>query len=169
MEEQPFDPVQAEQREIDLAIERGFHFTLETKGFFGRLKKQNFHVNPPTLRTMVRLNRIFLELKFSEEDMKRDWMNVTKDVVIDNAKLLAEVVAIAVLNGRKVTVEEEMKLTNYFFENLTSQKLGQIMKLIYITTNISDFITSIRSLYVHPRITAPTLVEENQETEDQQD
>jgi hypothetical protein len=160
-QDENFDPVQAERNEIRQMLQKGVEFKVPTKNFWGKPIEKVFTVQQPTLRTLIKLNEIYLEMKFSEEELKEDWMNISKQSVLRNAKFISKVAAVAVLNSNHSTERDVQKLADFFLDNVTPQKLFQIVGIISQMSNIADFINSIRSLYINARMTAPNLVEEN--------
>jgi len=168
MQEQNFDPVQAERQEINNLIERGVEFTVECQSFFSKIlgkKQRKFVIQQPYLGTLDYLAAEFIEMRFDEEALKEDWFSEGKRMVSQDAKRCARVAAIAVLNGRWKLKFLIPFYATYFLWHMTPSKLSKLTSIIFQTANIVDFIGSIRYLSIKERMTAPNLIEINQETE----
>lgn len=177
-----------EREELNRLIGRGATFTVEdvrfhvVKRFFGLWRKKvpetykrEFRIEEPTLGTLDRLAREWVELEIDEEKLKgTDGMRAARTMAARHAMRCAKVVAIAVLGsdylipksnkGGYVTYKEDNKtlgvLTALFYRTIKPSLLHQLVILISTMCNLADFINSIR-LMSCDRTTMPTLVEGN--------
>jgi hypothetical protein len=177
-----------EREELNRLIGRGATFTVEDvrfhveKRFFGLWRKKapetykrEFRIEEPTLGTLDRLAREWVELEIDEEKLKgTDGMRAARTMAARHAMRCAKVVAIAVMGsdylipkfnkGGFVTYKEDDKtlgvLTALFYRTIKPSLLHQLVILISTMCNLADFINSIR-LMSCDRTTMPTLVEEN--------
>lgn len=178
----------SEREELNRLIGRGATFTVEDvrfhveKRFFGLWRKKvpetykrEFRIEEPTLGTLDRLAREWVELEIDEEKLKgTDGMRAARTMAARHAMRCAKVVAIAVLGsdylipksnkGGYVTYKEDNKtlgvLTALFYRTIKPSLLHQLVILISTMCNLADFINSIR-LMSCDRTTMPTLVEGN--------
>lgn len=165
------EALEKEQSELRQLIQQGVTFDVTVtyrkrrKGwreFFGAKErvreKKVFRIEEPTLSTLDRLSQIWLELEIDEAKMNdNEYLNVAKQLAAKNAKLLARMVAIAVLGedyykvssrGDSFRRREDTKrvnaLTSLFYHSVKPSDLFTLAVLITNVSNLGDFINSIR-------------------------
>lgn len=161
MEEEQFDKLGAEQRELDVLLGRGVHFDVPARSLIARLQKKKtrrFEIHQPYLGTLDLLSQEFLRMGFDEQQLADDAFGESKRLVLRNARRAARVVAIAVLNSRWKCLFLTGLLAQYFVWRVTPAKLAQLAMLISQVSNLGDFTNSIRLLSVN-RTTNPALME----------
>jgi hypothetical protein len=155
--EQEKTALEMERAELNLLIQRGFHFTVTV----GRRKK-TFEIHEPTLDVLDRISGISLDMAINEDELtqgKSDIIASTHRMVKDNVKRQAAIIAIAVLGEScytnipilkhvlKVFYRIRLrKLTDLFLHTIKPSKLVEISLTITNTSNIADFIVSMRLL-----------------------
>ena len=181
--------LELERDELNRIVNNGVTFEVEdveahvTKTrFFGLLKKRElvkvtktFKIEEPTLGTLDRLSREWVELAIDEESLKgKDGMKIARSMTANNALRCAKVIAIAVIGSEYmipvtdkngvVRIREDVKrlneLTSLFARTIKPSRLYQIYILIQTMCNLGDFLNSIR-LMSADRTTMPFRIEEN--------
>jgi hypothetical protein len=169
------DDLELERQELNLLIQKGVKFDINIKirerikgikGLFGKKKiiEKNiiYEIYEPTLSVLDRISEIALDMIINEEDFKNenDILTKARQLTRENAKRLARMVAIAVLGEdyhilelsksnrtvRHNNDKELNRLTDVFFHSLTPSKLIGLASIITNTSNLSDFINSMRLL-----------------------
>ena len=181
--------LELEREELNRIVNNGVTFEVEDveamvtkRSFFGLFKKRElvkvtkkFKIEEPTLGTLDRLSREWVELAIDEESLKgKDGMKNARSLAANNALRCAKVIAIAVIgceykipvtdkNG-VVRMREDVKrlneLTSLFARTIKPSRLYQIYILIQTMCNLGDFLNSIR-LMSADRTTMPIRIEEN--------
>lgn len=183
------EKLELERKELDLLIQRGVsfeckdtEFVTETR-FFGLFKKKTrkdvtrtFEVKEPTLGTLDRLSREWVELAIDDENAKStDSMRHARTMAQRHSIRCARIIAIAVLDtdllipkpgkgNTTIWVEDTKRLddlTNLFARNITPSTQNQLCVLINTMCNLGDFMNSIR-LMSTDRTTMPIRIEESQ-------
>jgi hypothetical protein len=171
-QEENFDPVQAERNEINTLTQRGVSFSVECKSLISKIfrrKERKFLIQQPYLGTLDYLAAEYIQMRYDEEAIKEDWIAEGKRMMKSDAKRCARVVAIAVLNDRWKLKYLIPFFATYFLWRITPEKLSQLTSIILQTSNIVDFIGSIRYLSIKERMTAPNLVEGTSQEQDDQE
>jgi len=185
---QTLEDLQREQNELRQMIQTGVTFDVTVTylkrkpglaGFFKKRErvkeKKIFTIEEPTLSTLDRLSGIWLQLEIDEAKMNdNEYLNVAKQLAAKNAKLLARMVAIAVLGEDFYTVREHAgtfqrrenkkktkELTSLFYHAVKPSELFTLAVLITNVSNLGDFINSIR-LMSATRTSDPTHLIEKQ-------
>ena len=141
---------EVERNELNLLIQRGFHFEVGGKTFV---------IQQPTLGVLDRISDITLDMAINEDEINQgDESNAiynARKLVKKNAKRCAKVVAIMVLgelyNTEKwwkklIYLHRLRKLTDFFFHTLTPSKLVGLAIAVTNTSNFADFCASMRLL-----------------------
>jgi hypothetical protein len=180
--------LEQEREELNMLVNRGVPF--EVRDFdvvkkpvlFGLFKKKvlvpvvrKFKVDEPTLGTLDRLSREWIEFAIDEAKLQSDdGMKEARTMAGNHALRCAKIVAIAVLGedylvpvpGRNGVVKyvEDVKrldeLTALFARSIKPSKLYQLYTLINVMCNLGDFLNSIR-LMSSDRTSMPIRIEEN--------
>ena len=178
--------LEQEREELDQLIGKGVTFEVEDvrfrveKRFFGLLKKRipetykrKFRIQEPTLGTLDRMSREWVEFEIDEEKLKStEGMKAARTMVARHSKRCAKVVALAVLGsdylipkpGRHGVVnyakdEKTLKeLTSLFARTIKPSLLHRLVVLIGAMCNLGDFCNSIR-LMSTDRTTTPIRIE----------
>jgi hypothetical protein len=160
-----------EQNELRQMISSGVTFDVEITckrrkpGLLGFLRKREtikkkkvFRVAEPTLSTLDRLSALWLEMTIDETKLNdTDYLCAAKKLAAQEAKKLAEVVAVAVLGEdyydvtekggyytRKPNEKRLKRLASLFEHTITPSQLLTLAILITNVSNLGDFINSIR-------------------------
>lgn len=180
--------LEQERDELDKLIGKGVTFEVEDvrfrveKRFFGLLKKRipetykrKFSIQEPTLGTLDRLSREWVEFEFDNERLKSaEGMKAARTMAAKHAMRCAKVVALAVLGSdlliakpgkhgvvRYVEDTEALKeLTNLFARTIKPSLLHRLVVLIGAMCNLGDFCNSIRLMQTE-RTTTPIRIEGN--------
>ena len=181
--------LELEREELNRIVNNGVTFEVEDveamvtkRSFFGLFKKRElvkvtkkFKIEEPTLGTLDRLSREWIELAIDEESLKgKDGMKNARSLAANNALRCAKVIAIAVIGSEYkipvtdkngvVKMREDVKrlnqLTSLFARTIKPSRLYQIYILIQTMCNLGDFLNSIR-LMSADRTTMPIRIEEN--------
>lgn len=178
--------LEQEREELDRLIGKGVVFEVEDTRFtvrkrlFGLLKehvpetyRRKFRIQEPTLGTLDRLSREWVELEMDEERLKSgEGMRAARTMAARHAKRCAKIVAIAVLgsdylvpkpgkNGMARYTEDEKslrELTDLFARTVKPSLLHRLVTLIGAMCNLGDFCSSIR-LMSADRTTTPIRIE----------
>ncbi|KAA6441471.1 hypothetical protein FEM33_01680 [Dyadobacter flavalbus] len=166
MEEQDFDQVEAEKRELDILNSKGVAFEVGKRwtGWLSKNKTRTFTIKPHYLGVMDRLSAEFIHLDLDEELIKADTLLEARKLTGRHARRCAKIVAISVLNNNPFYFLLVGFLTGYFMWRIDSRMLFQLTVIINGMNNYKDFIDSIRYLSI-ARTTKPQLME-NQINED---
>ncbi len=183
------EKLQKEKTELNALINKGFTFEVEDfttqtqKYFFGLIKRRElvkikrvFKIEEPTLGTLDRLSAEWVEFAISDELLKEETgMKKARDLVYQQSKRCAKVVALAVLGsdylipkkkGKYVRYKENTKaltdLTDLFLRTIKPSRLYQLTVMIGTMCNLGDFCNSIRLMYAD-RSTMPIRIEEDSE------
>lgn len=188
-EENVKSKLEQEREELDQLIGKGVTFEVEDvryrteKRFFGLVKKRipetykrKFRIEEPTLGTLDRMSREWVEFEIDEERLKStEGMKAARTMAARHAKRCAKVVALAVLgsgylipkpgkNGN-VRYAEDTKslkeLTDLFTRTVKPSLLHRLVVLIGAMCNLGDFCNSIR-LMSTDRTTTPIRIEDNE-------
>jgi hypothetical protein len=152
-----------ERKELDLLLEKGVSFEVQT----GR-KKRTFRFNEPTLGTLDRLSRLWVDMVIDEELLNDHdvYLSASKKLVMDNARRMARVIAIAVTPDsysvspvircfKSRMYEWRIKrLTRLFYHTVIPSRLFSLSYSIIAMGNLGDFINSMR-LMSGARTTVP--------------
>lgn len=180
--------LEQERDELDKLIGKGVTFEVEDmrfrveKRFFGLLKKhipetykRKFSIQEPTLGTLDRLSREWVEFEFDNERLKSaEGMKAARTMAAKHAMRCAKVVALAVLGSdlliakpgkhgvvRYVEDANALKeLTNLFARTIKPSLLHRLVVLIGAMCNLGDFCNSIRLMQTE-RTTTPIRIEGN--------
>ena len=187
-EKEKIKPLEQEREELNNLVKRGISievkdFDIVTKPvFFGLFKKRQlvpvsrkFKIEEPTLGTLDRLSREWIEFAIDEAKLKSyDGMKEARSMATRHSLRCAKVVAIAVLGedylvpkaGRNGVVkyiedvERLEELTALFARTIKPSRLNQLYTLINLMCNLGDFLNSIR-LMSSDRTSMPIRIEEN--------
>lgn len=153
---------EAEKAEIDLMIDRGVEFTIEKRSIFKFIgkKERKFKIYQPYLGTLDLLSAEFIQIDFDEERLKADGLSESKLLASRSCKILANILAIAVLNSKVKVFFFKRILANYFLWRVTPKKMLELSMVINYMMNLEGFINSIRLNAVN-KIASPTLMEQN--------
>lgn len=178
--------LELERKELDLLIQRGVSFECKDVEFvtesrlFGLIRRKvkkdivrQFEIKEPTLGTLDRLSREWIELAIDDEKSKTsDAMRHARTMAHRHSIRCCRIIALAVLDkdlliakpGKGGNVwEEDTKrldeLTALFARNITPSTQNQICVLINTMCNLGDFMNSIR-LMSTDRTTMPIRIEE---------
>ncbi len=187
-EETEKSKLEQERDELDKLIGKGVTFEVEDvrfrveKRFFGLLKKRipetykrKFSIQEPTLGTLDRLSREWVEFEIDNERLKSaEGMKAARTMAAKHAMRCAKVVALAVLgsdfliakpgkHGVVRYVEDAnalTDLTNLFARTIKPSLLHRLVVLIGAMCNLGDFCSSIRLMQTE-RTTTPIRIEDN--------
>ncbi len=179
--------LERERAELNALINAGYEFEVEDYEvksrpfFFGLIKKKtpvkitrSFKIKEPTLGTLDRLSREWIELEIDEKRLKdEDPMKQARTIAEKHSKRCAKVLALAVLGSEylapsvhlgSIVYHENKKrldeLTALFERTIRPSRLYRLITLINAMCNLGDFMHSIRLMSVN-RTTAPIRIEGN--------
>lgn len=181
------EKLEMERAELNALIGAGYTFEVEDyevkkrRVLFGLIKRskpepvtRSFKISEPTLGTLDRLSREWIEFEIDEERTKtEDVMTRARAAVKNHSARCAKIIALAVLGsdymvpharlGGVVYREDKKRLdelTSLFERTIQPSKLYHIVTLINVMCNLGDFMHSIR-LMSAGRTTAPARIEVN--------
>ncbi|MGV0921905.1 hypothetical protein ACTS94_16410 [Empedobacter falsenii] len=156
------DQKDIQREEIKTLIEAAYEFEVEynknviiqEKFFFGLIPykkkvvqkvKEKFEIKPCTLSTLDRLCQYQIELFFDEGKLNNELeiFNQTKLIAAKNAKLMANIVAVAVL-GIDYSKAEFKRVQTIIYNSLTPAKLFEIINEILKSQDLANFMHSTR-------------------------
>lgn len=156
------DQKDIQREEIKTLIEAPYEFevefnkevTVQKKYFFGLIPfkkkvvqkvKEKYEIKPCTLSTLDRLSQYQIELFFDEGKLNNELeiFNQTKVIAYKNAKLMANIVAVAVL-GADYSKSEFKRVSNILYNSLTPAKLFEIINEILKSQDLANFMHSTR-------------------------
>ena len=144
---------EVERKALNTLLEKGIYFEVPGRLFFRR-KKWRFTVRQLLLGTIDYLTDLYLQIDINEERVKDDPQREAMRLSGQYAKLMARVVAIALLNSYLGIKLFSGILSRYLLWKINPQKLFELTIAIKTLSNPGDFIASIRSLSL-VRTTAP--------------
>ena len=163
------EALEREQSELRQMIGEGITFDVEVTytrrkpgllGFFRKrekiTEKKVFRVQEPTLATLDRLSALWLQMSIDETKLgDEDYFKTAKKMAAQEARKLAQVVAVAVLGEdyydvtdkggylvRKPNETRLARLTSLFLHTVTPSQLLTLAILITNVSNLGDFINS---------------------------
>lgn len=156
------DQKDIQREEIKTLIETPYEFeveynkkvTIQEKFFFGLIPyekkvvkkvKEKFEIKPCTLSTLDRLCQYQIELFIDEAKLSdnNEIFNQTKLISYKNAKLMANIVAVAVL-GVDYSKTEFKRVQAIIYNSLTPAKLFEIINEILKFQDLTNFTNSTR-------------------------
>ena len=180
------ESLEEEQRELRHIIGEGITFSVEISvlrrkpGILGFLKKKSvvkekltYRIAEPTLSTLDRLSAIWLQMSLDEAKLNdKDYLQTAKQLANQEAKRLAEVVAVAVLGedyydvtekggvyNRKPNRKKLAELTTLFLHTLKPSELLSLAITITNVSNLGEFINSIRLMQASRTSDPTTLID----------
>lgn len=156
------DKKDIQREEIKTLIETPYEFevefnkevTVQKKFFFGLIPyekkvvqkvKEKFEIKPCTLSTLDRLCQYQIELFIDEAKLSdnKEIFNQTKLIAAKNAKLMSNIVTVAVL-GVDYSKSEFKRVQAIIYNSLTPAKLFEIINEILKFQDLTNFTNSTR-------------------------
>lgn len=161
LQDKEFDPIEAEKKEAERLIDKGFPFTVKKQltGFLSKKKERTFIIKESFLGTRLHISNEFLKLPVDQQKIEENSMNEAKLLSISAAKPASRIIALSVLNNQILIRLFTGILALYFRWRLTPSNLFRLSLIVFEMQNYGDFINSIRFLHA-TRVTAPTRIEE---------
>lgn len=150
-----------ERKALNTLLEKGVYFEIPGRLFFRR-KTWRLTIRQLLLGTIDHLSDLYLQIDIDEEKIKEDPQREARRLSGQYAKLMARVVAIALLNSYLGIKLFSGILSRYLLWKINPQRLFELTIAIKTLSNTGDFIASIRSLSL-VRTTTPR--EEQPETD----
>lgn len=150
-----------EIKTIETLLTHGTQITIPVNMFFGLKKEIKIRIKPSYAGTLYSIAHLAVKMDIDEEKVQQSWLREGHKLAIEHMQSLCEIIAIAILNGPlKIRLFKKM-LGRYLFWKLTPEKLFQIVMVVIMLGNTSDFLHTIRLVF-GTRITQKT----NQSPED---
>ena len=152
-----------EREELDLMVDKGVKFTVKKRSILRLIgsPEREFTIYQPYLGTLDLLSHEFLKIEFDEEKLRTDGLSESKRLASKAAKVLADILAIAVLSDKWKIKLFKPFLSQYFLWRVTPSKMLELSMIINIMMNLEGFINSIRLNAIHRTANPPKLVETN--------
>lgn len=99
------------------------------------------------LGTLLHISKVYAELLYDEERLKDSPVSGGYALVPENAKRMARIIAIAVLNSKWKIMLFAPILTAYFLWNVKPDKLLSLISVLLVLNNVADFTHSIRLIH----------------------
>nr|ARK08877.1 hypothetical protein A6C57_00330 [Fibrella sp. ES10-3-2-2] len=156
-----FDPVGAEKAASDLILGKPFKFAVPKHSLLRFLGASNrtFFIKHPTYGTLTHLSRELIGLNFDLHKIQEYSPAEKVKLMAENAERLSRIVAIVVLRDRWAIKWGCRWLTNYFLYRLEPAKMLELVRLINLMADLTDFIISIGLLTAPRRTTEPLPME----------
>ena len=147
--------LQIEREELNLLVQRGFHFEIA----IGKRKK-TFKIHEPTLAVLDRISDISLDMAISEDELNQnDIILNARKLVKNNAGRQAFIIAIAVVGESyhtNIPILRQIlnvfyriklrRLADLFMHTITPSKLVGLTASVTNISNLGDFYASMRLL-----------------------
>lgn len=140
-----------QKSELLRLINQGFPFEIEIQsekrkpgliGYFQKkenfIEKKQFKIKEPTLRTLDRIALASLDIDIEKYRDEENFNNYVKKNSRRHFKIMARVIAIAVAEHEN----QEKELTECFYKALKPSEIHQLVQMIDIAGNLTDFINS---------------------------
>jgi len=152
-----------EREELDLMVDKGVKFTVKKRSILRLIgsPEREFTIYQPYLGTLDLLSHEFLKIEFDEEKLRTDGLSESKRLGSKAAKVLADILAIAVLSDKWKIKLFKSFLSQYFLWRVTPSKMLELSMIINIMMNLEGFINSIRLNAVNKTASPPKLIETN--------
>ena len=121
--------------------------TLLNEGMVFKAGRLKLHLRQSYLGTLLHLSKIYSLIAIDESKLKDSAYAGSYMLVPENAKRVALVIAIAVLNNSWKIKFLSKALANYLLWTLKPDKLYQIMGMVLIVNNTASFTNSIRLIH----------------------
>jgi hypothetical protein len=155
-----FDPIEAEERELEILLDKGMIF---------KVGKKTFHIKQPFLGTLDYLSEQFIKLDINKAqliaDSPQEVFEEQKRILRPNVVICARIVALAVLNSRWKIKFLTWFYTKYFLWRITPSTLAKLTNMVLKASNLPDFTNSIILMSIN-RTTAPAVIEKVEDLED---
>ncbi|MBO0947281.1 hypothetical protein [Fibrella forsythiae] len=158
-----FDPIRAERAEADLLIGQTFRFRVPKHSllrFFGA-SERTFHIKRPSYGTMTHISRVLIGLNFDLHKLHEYSPAENVKLMAENAERMARIVAITVLMDKWMIKWFGDWMTEYFLYRVDPGKMLEMVRLINLMADMTDFTHSIALLTARRRTTEPLPIEPN--------
>lgn len=165
---------EAEKTEIEAIVDRGFEFSVPTKGIIERLlygKRRRFKLHEPTTGALDLMAKELLEIRIDEDRLAQNPIGESNRMVNRYSAPMVRIIAILVLNERCVKVvgyandkpifsrpdqRKIDRLAGYFLWKLKPSTLLEVAKAVRVMMNIGPFVKSTGLMSAElPRTTKP--------------
>lgn len=130
--------LQTERLAVDTLLQRGIIF---------RAGLLRFKISQSYLGTLLHISREYLKISIDEEQIENEAYRGSFMLVPENARRVAKIVALAVLNNRIKIALFAGILSKYLLWKLTPEKLFGVMGMILVLNNTASFTNSIRLIH----------------------
>ena len=151
-----------EKQIANAILEKGvdFEITVTRKNIlhkFGMLpEKKKFVIYPIKLGTLLLISEALVQAKIKSPDKLKghELLDAALNSIIDNEKLVVQVIAFAILNRKIDTILDKIKakrLSKYIERNLTAQESIKLLNIVITQMDIQSFfgfMVSIRGMDV---------------------
>lgn len=165
---------EAEKIETETIVDRGFEFSVPTKGIIERLRygrRRHFKLHQPTTGALDLMAKDLLQIRIDEEKLAQNPIGESNRMVTRYSAPMARIIAILVLNERCVRVVGYSdgvpvfsrpdqgkidRLAGYFLWKLKPSSLLEIARAVRVIMNIGPFVKSTGLMSADlPRTTKP--------------
>lgn len=145
-----------EQLAAETILERGVRVGLPAPRFFRFFGKKEVGIiiKQPYLGTLLHVSRLCTKAGFDFEGIDEGKLDAAHQMMVDNVKDAARIIAFCVLNSRLKIWLFTWFLTDWLIWKLKPRKLAEISMLIITLGGYQDFTTSIRLLRMM-KVTTP--------------
>jgi len=160
---------------VEQILNKGITFNIDRKSFFdipnlilyrkflkavkGKnkrgVKSWQIKISSPYLSTMDQLSAIKLELQLNMQNVDENPIAHKNIVVKDNAKLMAQIVAISILNNNEMIEKYGELFSDFIYQRIDSKILSDIIGAINILEDAANFISSTELMSGSIRTTQP--------------
>lgn len=157
-----FDPLSAERNELNILNGEGTQFKTPKRSilrFLGGSPHRTWTIHRPFGGTLNALSREFVEMDYSEDQLRENIVEEGKRLIAHNAHRMGRVVAIAVLRDKWAIRLLLPFVADYFLWRISPAILREVAEAIFGMTDMQNFILSIRLMSTKRTTTPPARIE----------
>ncbi|HRY32112.1 MAG TPA: hypothetical protein P5531_04000 [Bacteroidales bacterium] len=144
-----------EQRTIDTLTDKPIRVKVKNTGIFRHIAKHTtFHIHQPFAGTLLLMSREVVSMGLDEDKLKENPIGNTWELISQDSRKLARIIAIAMLRHRMRIVLFKGLLSRYLLWRMTPSDMEGLAQVMLTRMGMSDFLSTIRWIR-GVRITAP--------------